>query len=234
LTLWYDATVGVTQSGGTVSAWADQSPSGFNTDHVSATKPTYVASAQNGLPGVQFVAGSSTYLSRESNSACFTTAFTMGFVVKLGAAINSWLFSHGVGNAAGIGLESDGNAHWRVQMQGVSGDPDRGLADQSAFHIITFKTSNTVTYPNFRIDGVEVSGQGVQSPAWNQPDQTGSVGTWVAEIVLGAQDSVDNHVYGSFSDCTHCEIFIIDHWITDADLHAIEVSLGTKWGIRVT
>jgi hypothetical protein len=55
LALWLDAAKGVTQSGGAVSAWADQT--GHHNDAAQATaalQPTYSAAAVHGLPAVHF------------------------------------------------------------------------------------------------------------------------------------------------------------------------------------
>lgn len=56
LTAWYraDAITGLA-NGAAVASWADSSPAGNAlTQATGANQPTYVASAQNGLPGVQF------------------------------------------------------------------------------------------------------------------------------------------------------------------------------------
>lgn len=55
MTLWLKSDVGVTQSGGFVSAWADQSGLGNNyAQPTGSTQPAFVASAINGLPGLTF------------------------------------------------------------------------------------------------------------------------------------------------------------------------------------
>jgi hypothetical protein len=60
LKLWLDASQGVTQSGGLVSAWADQSPNAANaTQATGGAQPTYVASQFNGRPVIRFAAGKS-------------------------------------------------------------------------------------------------------------------------------------------------------------------------------
>ncbi|MCI0585128.1 MAG: FG-GAP-like repeat-containing protein, partial [Chloroflexi bacterium] len=55
LQLWLKADGGVTQSGGAVSAWADQSGNGRTAaQSVAASRPTLVSGATGGLPAVQF------------------------------------------------------------------------------------------------------------------------------------------------------------------------------------
>jgi hypothetical protein len=55
IVLWLKADVGITQSGGTVSAWADQSPLANNFSQATGSmQPTYVSNANNNLPGLSF------------------------------------------------------------------------------------------------------------------------------------------------------------------------------------
>jgi len=58
--LWLDAGQGVTESGGAVSAWADQSPSGDSLEQAVANRqPALVAGAVNGRPAISFSKGPS-------------------------------------------------------------------------------------------------------------------------------------------------------------------------------
>lgn len=51
MVLWYRADLGVTLNGSDVSAWADQSASGYNAAQgTSAQQPAFVASGQNSMP----------------------------------------------------------------------------------------------------------------------------------------------------------------------------------------
>lgn len=230
LMLWLRGDRGITQSSGSVSAWADQSLSGFNLTDVSSTKPTYVSNALNGIPGVQFVAASSTWLGRRTNSACFTTAFTIVMVCKVGTTSTAWLMSHGVGNIAGIGFEKDGGPNWRVQGQGVASWGD-GATDTN-FHVFSTRSPSVNTSPDLRIDGTSVFSQTTPGGAqWSQPDQSGSVTAWVAEINLGGQDSVDGGTYSNFADCTWCEFIIYNNQIANAQLTYIEHYLKAKYAL---
>jgi hypothetical protein len=63
---WFDATVGVTDIGGAVSNWADQSGNGFNqTQSTEAAKPTTNSRTLGGLNALDFD-GSGDFLSRDS------------------------------------------------------------------------------------------------------------------------------------------------------------------------
>ena len=52
LKLWLKADAGVTESGGVVTSWADQSSSGANAS--AAGNPSYLADQINGLPAIEF------------------------------------------------------------------------------------------------------------------------------------------------------------------------------------
>ncbi len=76
MVLWLEADEGVTNSGGSVSGWADQS--GNNNNATGVNQPLWVANALNGLPVVQFN-GTNSYL----NLPYFMNGATQGegFVV---------------------------------------------------------------------------------------------------------------------------------------------------------
>lgn len=57
LVFWFKADAGITQSGGLVTQWDDQSGNARHATASGATRPTYTTGALNGLPGVSFPAG---------------------------------------------------------------------------------------------------------------------------------------------------------------------------------
>jgi hypothetical protein len=74
--LWLKADTGVTSSSNKVSTWADQSGSSKNAIQATgANQPTYVASAQNGLPAIRFD-GSSSFLTFSGISPSSFTLFS--------------------------------------------------------------------------------------------------------------------------------------------------------------
>jgi hypothetical protein len=52
--LWLKADAGITQSGGLITLWADQSGNGSDASSSAGARPTFNASSINGLPGVTF------------------------------------------------------------------------------------------------------------------------------------------------------------------------------------
>src|SRR5215510_4900000 len=77
--------LGITLNGAKVLQWNDQSAAGNHISETSApNQPSYLSSALNGLPGVQFVLSSSTRLWKEVN-VIGSGAFTMGVVFRVDA-----------------------------------------------------------------------------------------------------------------------------------------------------
>jgi hypothetical protein len=82
--LWLAADMGVTQSGGTVSAWADQSGNGNNAvQATTVNQPSFVANVVGSLPGIQFLlaGGNWKYMLaaftalQEPHTICFAAQF---------------------------------------------------------------------------------------------------------------------------------------------------------------
>jgi hypothetical protein len=72
LSAFYRADQGVTQSGGNVSAWADQSSNAQNLTITSATPPTWSGSSFGGFPGITFSTANDTFL--QTTSFSFSSA----------------------------------------------------------------------------------------------------------------------------------------------------------------
>lgn len=103
---WVRSDLGITLNGSTVSSWADQSGNGFNvTQGTAANQPTFVASAQNGLPTVRGN-GTSTILASATGANFFGSgAYTVFGVWKSTAGAASQFFlENGTGNL-GNGIE---------------------------------------------------------------------------------------------------------------------------------
>jgi hypothetical protein len=105
LELWLRADVGVTNSAGQISTWADQSGNANNaTQSTTNYQPTYVTNALNGLPVVQFNLTNSQYL----NLTNFLTGTTQAeaFVVLQSAdlpGISTPLWNMGSGTYSLVG-----------------------------------------------------------------------------------------------------------------------------------
>lgn len=86
LDYWFKADAGVTESGGAVSAWADQSGNGNDiTQATAGYQPTYVDDYRNGLPAIVFD-GVDDYIDRSSlTQGTISNPFRIYAVYKMGA-----------------------------------------------------------------------------------------------------------------------------------------------------
>lgn len=97
LVTWLRADLGVTSDVNGVSAWADQSGNGHNyAQATNANKPTLVASAVNGRPGIKGDADGKRFVTNASAPA-FGSASTLVLVMTASSLASSYL--NGVGAA---------------------------------------------------------------------------------------------------------------------------------------
>jgi hypothetical protein len=91
---FYRADIGVSQSAGAVSAWADQSGFGNTlTQSTGAKQPTWSATGFNGFPSVRFVAANSTFLTNTAfNFSTSSTVSWFGALVE-STAVNERMIS---------------------------------------------------------------------------------------------------------------------------------------------
>jgi hypothetical protein len=106
--LWLDAGLGVTQSGGTVSAWADQSSNAYNfIQGTAANEPTFVAAAfGSGNPGLSFD-GAGDLLVSSINFTAIPQPYWIFAVVKDWTTNSSQPLIDAVGNGGYIQRRTD-------------------------------------------------------------------------------------------------------------------------------
>jgi hypothetical protein len=106
---WYDATQGLTQAGGFVSAWADRSGRDRTMAQSTAlNRPTYDATGLNGLPCVEFATGQFMEAAlADSPQYSGNTGFSIFVVMQPG--VNSV-----VDDASVIGQDEAGFVSWSV------------------------------------------------------------------------------------------------------------------------
>ena len=106
LLLWFKSDAGITQSGGKVSAWADQSANADNsTQATAASQPTIVENALNGKPVVRFD-GTDDYLS--FSTVAINGLNGMTIVMVAANAVNQNPTTH----AHAAGIYWDETASW--------------------------------------------------------------------------------------------------------------------------
>ncbi|MBC7412549.1 MAG: hypothetical protein H7331_08875, partial [Bacteroidia bacterium] len=102
LKLWLHADSGITQSGDTVSAWADNSGNNNNAVQTNnANRPKLVANVLNGHPGVRF---NGTNVLNGTKIANLDTASLTIFIVASGSSMSGWnvLFDLGAWGPGGM------------------------------------------------------------------------------------------------------------------------------------
>jgi sialidase-1 len=213
---WYDAADGVNgpgspSDGASVTSWADRSVSGNDLVRSSTDagqRPTYLASAANGLPAVDF--DGNDYLWGDSGAEFGTLAGskTILAVVEVDTADGGYVFdsSSGAGrNAAFTGQIADpGRWHqYTGQVITVGPQVSTGVAQ---VHTFSFDAAGH----SHRINGVEVS------------SGSGALDS-LAGIVLGARFNLANRFDGRIS-----ELLVYSELLGSADRDAVEGYLLTK------
>jgi hypothetical protein len=157
LALWLKADAGVTQSGGLVTQWNDQSG---NAQNFSGFDDIFLDSnSQNGLAGLRFEQG---YFS--SNNSFFNLNFDVNFSIFAVAKANSgtlnpqenpavrWLLGRGVSNDFGAGFTfgAYGNPHYNfaglVSRAGVSDlNLESGIISGTEISLNRLTNQNSIT-----------------------------------------------------------------------------------------
>ncbi len=221
--LWLKADTGITQSGGLISAWADQSS---NTNHATASsnKPTFVSSALGGLPTVRCVGptqltGANNVFSASAQRVTFIvmsnqqggTTFTNVFTYRQATPFFSILwdvatgvYTDGANSARNQSIPSQTFAQSVVYEVGWDGDTT---------HVITVKlngVSKTVT---------ATGGAGV-----GPSSDTGTSGYFIHFSGQGAGDG------GDISEIISCDTSVV----TSTGLTLVRNYLGRKYGISIS
>ena len=227
LQTWLKADVGVTESSGAVSAWADQSSNGFSFAQGTASQqPTLVASAYNSLPCIRFDAANDQILRVLANEMPSTLNHTFFAVLKSDDATGS---AHVFG--LGEGTQPDDERDWGMGLYISSGK--YGLK-------MVYNTST----------GISLSQQSAASTSLALV--SGSLGkrdSWLrVNGTLEAEDTDDlattNYSYTSVGagdgdgwgtdipfDGDVCEIIHYNRAMPQSEIEAVEKYLENRWGL---
>lgn len=141
--LWLDAALGVTESGGAVSAWADQSGAGNDFTQASApNRPTLVAGAVNGLPVIRFVAASNQSL----NAALIVlpdAAQTIFFVSKASTVHDGFVLSTSNGGSGFVIRYRDNTTVLEMRFYNGTASVDGVDTDPTGFNVFCIKVLGT-------------------------------------------------------------------------------------------
>lgn len=221
LQLWTEGDLGVTLNVGTVAQWADQSGAANDISEASApNQPTYVAVAQNGLPGVQFVNANATRLSRAVN-IMGAGPLTFGLVIRVDAVTGSDVYIANEDAAVG-GLELARNApNWTVTAVNSSGQNDSAITT-GTFQIITGVLQANAS--RLRINGAEK----ILSPMAASLVNPGAG----ARAVLGARNN--GGAFSLFSSSTICASIMGNQAANTSQLRGVERFWSNKWAIALS
>jgi hypothetical protein len=236
--LWLKADTGVTQAGGAISAWADQSGLQNNASQANAgNMPTLVASspAFNNLPAVQFGGNRSMNLANRgvlNNVAGAASALAFS-VVNPGAG--GALLSYTTQNSAGgnryfhrmnSGCTQVGSATGNIGVGGRTLDSDATCQDVSGGKLtanVAYVSTGTIDYLN-RTGFLDVNGQVLSSTA-NFQDGTNTSATNSGSATIGTYNG--QNFNGSIG-----EILMFNVAITDAQRAILDAYLAARFNIH--
>lgn len=213
LIAWYKE-VGITQSAGKISAWADQSAQGNNlTQPTAALQPTYGDFTQNSLPMHRF-----TDHALAGSLAGLTGApFTFLAVIRTPTDIGGTKTIANVGAASGgrqIRLNGNKQNLTKAQVQSVA-DGTNTTALTTVYVLTTRYDGSSVT---FTMNGAADGGAAF----------TGTFDNSV--IAVGARSvSADEEFIGHIG-----EVVLFNRALTSSELTQMTQYLGTRWGVTVS
>ena len=142
---WWQSDLGVTQSGGTVSAWADQSTSGNNLAASGATKPAYTATDTdyNGLPSLSFTAASNTVITKASFVNAPSQPYSMIVVAK--NVVGGTLIQSG---SIACGLDASGGGGTFGYYAGTNVNTSHSGANSPFVFCVVFNGASSKAYLN--------------------------------------------------------------------------------------
>lgn len=223
LKFWVRADLGITQSGGAVSKWVDQSGTGdSNKDGVQAVagqKPTFNAAdaSFNSQPSLSFSAVSNSILQGAGAWASALTIPSTQFIVCLENAGASNAMAWGDQTTCGIGQGSVSNV-WTLWDTGSI------MASDS--------TSAPVTSPTV-IGGRFVGSSSSQILVSQKTPQAvnGSSTVSLSTTYIGGAIS-GSSIFGNWSGKI-CEIIAYSGLLSVADIDRVMTYLGTRYGITI-
>lgn len=209
--LWLKADAGVTTSGSTVTAWADQSGKGNNA--VPTSTPYFIANQLNSKPVIYFDGSGSRFvapLNLPSNTA--RSIFVVGKYTDTLAGQEGFL------NLSNSGVADKG---YLFKSQGEDDSYWFNGGGQVAF-------PTTYSVSNYNIFTIENYTSGTSDVAINGDFANGTVNCpTVDRVIIGSR-----YEYGSeFAECSIAEIIIYSGILTSGSRDAVISALNTKYEI---
>jgi hypothetical protein len=240
LVLWLDAAKGITLSGSSVTAWADQSPSANNaSEGRSALQPAIVSSAIHGLPAVSFgsSAGSDLILASSASLGWGTGDFLVEVVAEYNnvpqasteqtngyGELYTSIFGAPIDSATGVGLYANappigGNAA-STAFLGFAGGvavPSAGTGyNDGAAHVFAMQRSGATF--SVRLDGASVGSKAIGAGV--------DIGASAGAHLGGIENATVQELSGEIA-----EVIAVKGTIGAADLAGIEGYLVGKYAL---
>ena len=217
--IYLDANVGITDSAGLVSAWADQS--GNNNDFTQAAgsrQPEYQATGLNSLPSIYFN-GAKEMLSTTLSSAIQSMSFYAVFVETSGGASGPTIIG-----------QTSGSTNKRIFTTPPDSDSRVFLWDGGTGSVIATSTTYNYSSPivvSFR-ENAGASGDGrINDDAWSTGESVTSATSSDLPFKLGNRGAgASRPFYGKIS-----ELIIYPNVHTDPEADQILGYLNDKWSI---
>ena len=214
LTAWFKADLGVTQSGGVVTGWTDQTGNNSTTQTTQANQPTYIANDINGKPAVHFN-GSQWLYSPQNVGPGMNADMTM---IVVGSTYNPSAFQYNLfmGNGAahvnrGMGYESGqqfldmSNGGW---LAGSTPSANSFVVDADS---LNSSLSNVTFYRN----GIQTGSAG-----------TGGIGALSNGLTIGETTDQYDPWQGDIA-----EVLVYDHQLSTAELQQVSTYLAGKYNL---
>jgi len=210
LVLWFKADAGVTQSGGSVSAWADQTGNYPVTQSTGASQPLYVASDSNGEPALRF--GGSSFLQNALNMGAGMNADITLIYVGMTTSPSSttehfaaFLGGNSTGTRRGVGYTSGLQF---FEVAGMAAEP--GPAPPANTFVTDIATLNSArTGVTFYRNGSQIA-TGTVSGVQNMAPGVLIGWTWQGDIA---------------------EVLAYNHQLSSAELAQVDGYLADKYGL---
>ena len=224
--LWLNANVGVTASGGNVSAWADQSGLTNNATVVNGTAPTITTNAINSYPVINFAANGGlkgtfgTAIKSSSISSFVVTKASASSVTGSGIfSIDSTSATDSVtANSASV-FESGYNAVLSARGSAVRGKYSNANA-LGQYHMFTSIFSSTSNQDLFYNEGVAATSAAYTSAPF------GSYLYTIGSRFIGSAAS--KYYNGQIA-----EVILFNTQVTAAQKNQVESYLATKYGFTL-
>ncbi|MBU2712696.1 DUF4347 domain-containing protein, partial [Zooshikella harenae] len=226
LTVWLKANAGVTESGGSVSSWADQSAAGGNntiTQGTASQQPQRQLNTVNFNPSL-FFDGSNDELTRtgfagteiiDNNN---NTIFVVVDVASPGVVVQ-WEETDGFSRENRINIEYEGTNDPRFDFSNDTGGKITGSTISSTYHII----SGLASVPNnsLYVDGLRSGVTGTSTVADN---------TLIGALHVGSYPDAPGTIT---PEMNISEVIIYNTNLSLADKQKVESYLAVKYGITL-